>query len=40
MSHPLLVEALPLGQIPLIQARILARAVRGDLPSYSAFVPR
>lgn len=40
MSHPLLVEALPLGLIPLIQARILARAVRGDLPSYSAFVPR
>jgi hypothetical protein len=29
-----------LGLAPLIQARILARAVRGDLPRYTAFVPR
>jgi len=40
VTHPLLAEALPLGLAPLIQARILARAVRGDLPRYTAFVPR
>jgi CRISPR-associated protein Cas1 len=40
VRHPLLNEALPLGLAPLIQARILARAVRGDLPRYTAFVPR
>jgi CRISPR-associated protein Cas1 len=40
VRHPLLNEALPLGLAPLIQARILARAVRGDLARYAAFVPR
>jgi CRISPR-associated protein Cas1 len=40
VTHPLLAETLPLGLAPLIQARILARAVRGDLPRYTAFVPR
>ncbi len=40
MIHPLLSETMPLGMIPLIQARLLARAVRCDLPIYSAFVPR
>lgn len=40
VTHPLLAEAIPLGLAPLIQARILARAVRGDLPTYTAFVPR
>ncbi len=40
VTHPLLAEALPLGLVPLIQARVLARAVRGDLPRYTAFVPR
>ena len=40
IMHPLLVETMPLGMAPLIQARLLARAVRGDLPVYSAFVPR
>lgn len=40
VAHPLLAEPLALGLAPLIQARILARAVRGDLPSYSPFVPR
>lgn len=40
VTHPLLAETLPLGLAPLIQARVLARAVRGDLPRYAAFVPR
>jgi len=40
VMHPLLDEPLPLGLVPLIQARIFARAVRGDLPAYTPFVPR
>jgi CRISPR-associated protein Cas1 len=40
VQHPLLNETLPLGLAPLIQARILARAVRRDYPRYTAFVPR
>lgn len=40
VTHPLLGEPLSLGLAPLIQARILARAIRGDLPAYVAFVPR
>jgi CRISPR-associated protein Cas1 len=31
ISHPLLAQALPLGLVPLVQARLLARAVRGEL---------
>ncbi len=30
ISHPLLAQALPLGLVPLVQARLLARAVRGE----------
>ncbi|HUB16100.1 MAG TPA: type I-C CRISPR-associated endonuclease Cas1c [Acetobacteraceae bacterium] len=40
VTHPLLAEQMPLGLAPLIQARVLARAVRGDLARYTAFVPR
>lgn len=40
VTHPLLAEPVPLGLAPLIQARMLARAVRGDLSRYTAFVPR
>lgn len=40
IAHPLLAEPLPLGLAPLIQARVLARAVRGDLAAYAPFVPR
>ena len=40
LTHPLLSEALPLGLVPLVQARVMARAVRGDLPAYAPFVPR
>lgn len=37
MTHPLLAEKVPLGLIPLIQARLLARHLRGDLPGYVPF---
>lgn len=40
LAHPLLAEPMPLGLAPLLQARILARAIRGDAPAYTPFVPR
>lgn len=30
ITHPLLAQAIPLGMVPLVQARLLARAVRGE----------
>jgi CRISPR-associated protein Cas1 len=38
--HPLLNERAPLGQFPFIQARLLARHIRGDLPAYPPCVLR
>jgi len=38
VSHPILRQQLPLGLVPHIQARLLARHLRGDLPHYPAFV--
>ena len=40
LGHPLLGENLALGLAPLIQARVLARAVREEGAGYVAFVPR
>jgi CRISPR-associated protein Cas1 len=40
LAHPLLSQALPLGLVPLVQARLLARAIRGDTEGYLPFVPR
>ena len=37
LTHPLLAESLPLGVVPLVQARLLARHVRGDAPAYLPF---
>ncbi len=34
VTHPLLNEKTPVGRLPFLQARILARHLRGDLPSY------
>jgi CRISP-associated protein Cas1 len=34
VTHPLLEQKTPLGRLPFLQARILARHLRGDLPSY------
>lgn len=40
LMHPLLSETIPLGIVPLIQARLLARAVRGDTAGYMPFLVR
>ena len=37
-DHPLLVEKLPIGLLPHIQARLLARHLRGDLESYVPYI--
>ena len=34
LTHPLLEQKVPLGRLPFLQARILARHIRGDLPTY------
>ncbi len=34
VTHPLLEQKVPVGRLPFLQARILARHLRGDLPSY------
>ena len=40
LNHPLLEQSLRLAQMPFIQARILARHLRGDLPDYLPLVPK
>lgn len=40
IRHPLLDQSLDIGQLLFIQARILARHLRGDIPDYVAFVPK
>jgi CRISPR-associated protein Cas1 len=40
LTHPLLAEAVPLGLVPLVQARLLARHVRGEADGYLPFVAR
>jgi CRISPR-associated protein Cas1 len=40
VTHPLLNEKATVGQLPFIQARLLARHVRGDLPAYPPCVLR
>jgi CRISPR-associated protein Cas1 len=40
LSHPLLAQPLPLGVVPLVQARLLARAIRGETDGYLPFVTR
>jgi CRISPR-associated protein Cas1 len=37
ISHPLLAQSPPLGLVPLVQARLFARHVRGDAPEYPPF---
>ncbi len=34
LTHPLLAEPIPLGVVPLVQARLLARHVRGETKGY------
>ncbi|MFO1224989.1 MAG: type I-C CRISPR-associated endonuclease Cas1c [Burkholderiaceae bacterium] len=40
LAHPLLAETVPLGVVPLVQARLLARQVRGEVQSYVPFAMR
>jgi CRISPR-associated protein Cas1 len=40
LTHPLLETQLALGLAPFVQARLLARAVRGDAEVYLPFTPR
>ena len=40
LTHPLLAEAVPLGLVPLVQARLLARHVRGEAEGYLPFAVR
>jgi CRISPR-associated protein Cas1 len=40
ISHPLLAQSVPLGLVPLVQARLLARALRDDDSPYVPFVPK
>jgi CRISPR-associated protein Cas1 len=40
LTHPLLDQNLRIAQLPFVQARILARHLRGDLPDYVPFVPK
>ena len=40
VTHPLLGERLPIGLLPHIQARLLARTLRGDFDTYPALVLR
>lgn len=40
IAHPLLAQSLSLGLIPLVQARLLARAIREDGAPYVPFVAR
>ncbi len=40
VSHPLLKTKTPLGLVPHLQARLLARRLRGDLPTYLPFLAR
>ncbi len=38
VQHPLLNETVPIGLLPHVQARLLARAIRGDVADYPALV--
>ena len=40
INHPLLAQAVPLGMLPLVQARLMARAVRDDATPYVPFVSK
>jgi hypothetical protein len=40
VNHPLLAQSVPLGLVPLVQARLLARALREDGAPYVPFVAK
>jgi len=40
ITHPLLENKLPIGLLPLIQARFMARAIRGEMEGYLPFLSK
>lgn len=40
LTHALLAESVPMGLLPLIQARLFARAIRGEMEGYLPFTMR
>ena len=38
INHPLLAQAVPLGLVPMVQARLMARAIRDEATPYVPFV--
>lgn len=40
VAHPLLKTKTPLGLVLHLQARLLARCLRGDIPAYTPYIPR
>lgn len=40
ITHPLLDRKVPFGMVPSLQARILARCIRGEIPTYIPYTPR
>ena len=40
VRHPLFKEPVPVGLVPYVQARLLARHLRGDLDRYVSFTPK
>lgn len=40
LTHPLLETKTPLGLLPMLQARLMARSIRGEMESYVPFLAR
>lgn len=40
LTHPLLEQPVPIGFLPLLQARLLARTIRGEMETYLPFLVR
>jgi len=40
LTHPILDQTLRIAQLPYIQARLLARHLRGDVPDYLPLIPK
>jgi len=40
VGHPVLGQQVPLGLVPYVQARLLARHLRGDTELYAPFTPK
>jgi CRISPR-associated protein Cas1 len=40
ITHPLLEAKIPIGLLPLIQARFMARAIRGEMEGYLPYLAK